>query len=158
MNKHLIYLKYVIKHKWYVMIECFKVGLYWQGITHDLSKFSCTEWFVYVNVFGVPKNNPRDKTGEYNAAKVLGKGWKHHQRNKHHWQAWVSIGNGGTLTPLDIPEKYLREMLCDMIGASLAQGKGRDVVPFYEANKSSWVFNEKTREEFELLLYSDGKK
>ena len=153
MNKHWKYFQYVAKHKYFVCIECFKMGLIWQGFVHDLSKFSWTEWTIYVNIFGIDKNNPRDKTGEYNAAQVLGKGWKHHQVNKHHWQAHVAIGNGGTLTPLDMPDKYIKEMVCDMRGASLAQGKGRNVVPFYEANKNSWVITDETRKRFEELIY-----
>ena len=39
MNKYLKYLSYVLRHKWFVMLACFKVKLFWQGITHDLSKF-----------------------------------------------------------------------------------------------------------------------
>ena len=30
-------------HKWLVLKHCFAVGLYWQGLTHDLSKYSPTE-------------------------------------------------------------------------------------------------------------------
>ena len=38
--------KTITKHKFLVMRQCFKVGLYWQGLTHDLSKYSPTEFFV----------------------------------------------------------------------------------------------------------------
>ena len=34
------HLKTVCKHKYWVGKYCFKIGLYKQGITHDLSKFS----------------------------------------------------------------------------------------------------------------------
>ena len=43
--------KTIMKHKWYVMLECFKVGLYRQGIVHDLSKFSITEFMPSVRYF-----------------------------------------------------------------------------------------------------------
>ena len=83
----------------------------------------------------------------------MGKGWKHYaDHNRHHWQAWVAVGNGGTLTPLDIPDKYIKEMVCDMIGASLAQGKGSDIKPFYLTNQASWILNAKTRTRFEELI------
>lgn len=36
-------LRRVIIHKFWVAYYCFQIGLYWQGITHDLSKFSLTE-------------------------------------------------------------------------------------------------------------------
>jgi len=38
--RYLKYLKYLLRHKWFVMLECFKEGLFWLGLTHDLSKFS----------------------------------------------------------------------------------------------------------------------
>lgn len=36
-------LRRVIIHKFWVAYYCFQLGLYWQGITHDFSKFSLTE-------------------------------------------------------------------------------------------------------------------
>ena len=33
-------------HRKLVREGCFKVGLYWQGLTHDLSKFSPTEFLM----------------------------------------------------------------------------------------------------------------
>lgn len=45
------YLKYLIKHKFYVTRECFRIGLYWRGLVHDLSKFNPMEWVAYRNYF-----------------------------------------------------------------------------------------------------------
>ena len=76
--KHLKYLKYVVIHKWYVMLQCFRFGIYWRGITHDISKFYPSEWFSYVNRF---YGNNKD---EFSLA------WLRHQnRNDHHWQWWI---------------------------------------------------------------------
>lgn len=50
------YLGYLLRHKWYVGIECFKRGLYWRGIKHDWSKFLPSEFVPYANYFyGQPK-------------------------------------------------------------------------------------------------------
>ena len=38
--------KTITRHRWIVRRLCFKVGLYWQGLTHDLSKYSPTEFRV----------------------------------------------------------------------------------------------------------------
>lgn len=38
--------KTITTHKMWVMRYCFKIGLYWQGLTHDLSKYSPTEFLV----------------------------------------------------------------------------------------------------------------
>ena len=48
MAKFFRYLSYVIRHRWFVMIECFKRGLIWRGLTHDLSKFHPSEFFPYM--------------------------------------------------------------------------------------------------------------
>lgn len=51
MNAHLQYLRYVLVHKWCTLIECYKLGILWRGIIHDLSKFSRAEWGPYVEWF-----------------------------------------------------------------------------------------------------------
>ena len=51
MTKHLKYLSYVMRHKWFVFVECCKLGIPFRGLVHDLSKFSPSEWFPYANFF-----------------------------------------------------------------------------------------------------------
>jgi hypothetical protein len=51
MSKHLKYLKYVLTHKWYVLLKCIELGIPWRGIVHDLSKFLPSEWSPYVEYF-----------------------------------------------------------------------------------------------------------
>ena len=46
MNKAWQHFKTITQHKRLVMEGCFKVGLYRQGILHDLSKFSPEEFMV----------------------------------------------------------------------------------------------------------------
>ena len=38
------HLKTILTHKYYVFLEFRKYGLYWRGLTHDLSKFWLTEF------------------------------------------------------------------------------------------------------------------
>ena len=40
------HLRTVNHHRFLVMVGCFKVGLYRQGLTHDLSKYSPTEFGI----------------------------------------------------------------------------------------------------------------
>jgi len=49
--KHLAYLRYVLRHKWFVLLACWRAGLYWRGIVHDWHKFLPSEWFPYVEHF-----------------------------------------------------------------------------------------------------------
>ena len=42
--KWLSHLRTVQHHRFLVLRHCWRVGLYWQGLTHDLSKFSPVEF------------------------------------------------------------------------------------------------------------------
>jgi len=114
--KYLHHLITIIKHKYYVGRECFKVGLYWQGIVHDLSKFSIVEFFSsakYYQGTSSPICAEKEKKG-YSLA------WLNHKaKNKHHWEYWIDFDyKTGKVISIEIPEKYVLEMVCDMIGAS----------------------------------------
>ena len=121
MNKHIKYLKYLARHKFFVMQECFRVGLWWRGIAHDISKFTPTEWFPYVETFYGDKPSPRDHSGAYDPLKIGGDfdyAWLSHQHNNpHHWQYWMLRGDDGWTKTLPMPHKYRLEMLCDWRGA-----------------------------------------
>jgi hypothetical protein len=161
MKAHYNYLKYVLRHKWFVFWACLqtKAGI-WLGIIHDLSKFSRAEWVPYVHQFfnyDGSKRDVRDKTGAYDPAKQsmsFQMAWMNHQRNKHHWQSFVSIGDGGTLTPMKMPIKYIREMVADWIGAGRAQNSKTTPQQWYEANKDKMVLHPESRQEIENILRS----
>ena len=127
MKIHLKYLSYIIRHKWFVFIECCKLGIPWQGVVHDLSKFRPSEWFPYANYFGGDIKKGRDETGYYKPTdtgdKAFDFAWLLHQkRNNHHWQWWVLPEDNGGLKVLPMPEKCRKEMLADWRGAGKAQG------------------------------------
>lgn len=109
------HLKTINKHKYCVMKLCFRCGLYKQGILHDLSKYSFTELKTgakYYNGTRSPNGIEREKMG-YSPA------WLHHKgRNKHHWEYWVDFGGGGA-TPAKMPMRYVVEMFCDRVAATM---------------------------------------
>ena len=104
-------------HRRLVRQGCFRVGLYWQGLTHDLSKYSLTEFLVGAKYFQgdcSPNNAEKEKKG-YSSS------WLHHKgRNKHHFEYWIdySINPGGKLVGMKMPKKYVAEMVIDRISAS----------------------------------------
>lgn len=106
----------ITRHKLLVMRECFKIGLYKQGLLHDLSKYSPTEFLVgcrYYQGNRSPNNAEREVTG-------ISKAWLHHKgRNKHHFEYWIDyqikIRRPG---PVRMPARYLIEMFCDRVAAS----------------------------------------
>lgn len=110
----------ILKHKWYVFKNCFKAGIYWQGVTHDLSKLSPTEFFESVKYYTGDKS-PIDNCKSENG---YSKAWQHHKgKNPHHYEYWVdNFDHGGT--PIQMPFKYALELVCDYIAAGQAyQGK-----------------------------------
>ena len=110
------HLKTVRTHRKYVRKACFKIGLYWQGLTHDLSKYSLTELKIckYYTGKGSPHQVAREELG-YSPS------WIHHYHtNKHHHMFWVDEAENGEIIPMKMPYKYVIESLCDMLGASKA--------------------------------------
>jgi len=160
------YLKYVLRHKWYVSVECFKTGLIWRGICHDLSKFLPSEFIPYAQFFYGNGNNiksRRDKTGYYKPYDTgdpsFDFAWLLHQkRNDHHWQWWIlPEDDGGTkIMPMSI--NAIKELVCDWIGAGMAISGREDPWPWYQANKEKMQLHPDTRRVIEMSLDAIHKK
>lgn len=118
--KNLIkHLKIIHNHRKYVRKSCFKAGLYWQGLTHDLSKYSITEMLIckYYSGKRSPHQNAREALG-YSPS------WIHHYHtNKHHFQYWWDEDEEGKIIPMKMPYHYVIESVMDMLGASKAYNK-----------------------------------
>lgn len=115
------HLKKICTHKYWVGYYCFKVGLYWQGITHDLSKFNPIEFFESVKYYQGTRS-PLAACKEENG---YSKAWLHHRgRNLHHYQCWCDdfddYYSEKGLTLIKMPYKYVAEMVCDYLGAARA--------------------------------------
>ena len=114
MNKYWKHLVIITKHKWIVMVNCFKAGIIWRGLMHDNSKFGPTEFFTSAKYFQGTRS-PIDAEKE---EKGYSYAWQHHKNhNPHHWEYWID--NLGTYknTPVKVPYEYVVEMICDWIGA-----------------------------------------
>ena len=111
------HLKLVIKHKYLVFKFSIRVGIPFRGLIHDLSKFSFTEFCESVKYYN-GKRSPISICKEKNG---YSKAWLHHKgRNKHHLEYWVDL-TAPNKAPI-IPYKYLAEMVCDKLSASIAYG------------------------------------
>lgn len=118
MSKIWRHFKTITYHKWLVAKGCFAVGLYWQGLTHDLSKYMPEEFCVgakYYQGNRSPNNAEREAKG-YSSA------WLHHKgRNKHHYEYWIDYSMHsipGGMAPVPMPDRYIMEMVIDRIAAS----------------------------------------
>lgn len=156
--KHIKYASYVVRHKWFVLLECVKLGIPFRGLTHDWHKMLPREWFPYVNFF-YGKKTPRDSSGYYKPTdtgdQAFDKAWLHHQKlADHHWQWWILPEDEGGVKILPMSDNARREMLADWRGASKAQGfDGKDdLVAWYEKNKGKMQLHPETREWIESQL------
>ena len=111
------HLRTVQHHRFLVLKHCWRVGLYWQGLTHDLSKFSPVEFSAgarYYQGNRSPNEIERKEKG-YSAA------WLHHKgRNRHHYEYWLDYStdlNEGIIG-MKMPVRYVVEMFIDRVAAS----------------------------------------
>lgn len=153
------HLQTINHHKFLVMKYCFRVGLYRQGLLHDLSKYSPSEFLVGARYF--------QGTRSPNDAERLDKGyssaWLHHKgRNKHHLEYWIDYSllpieeNPFPITGMEMPVKYVVEMFCDRIAASRTyrkeQYQDNDPYDYYTKSKSKYLLHPSSRELLEKLL------
>lgn len=148
--------KTITYHRYLVMKGCFRVGLYWQGLLHDLSKYSPSEFWVgakYYQGNRSPNNAEREDIG-YSSA------WLHHKgRNKHHYEYWIDYSTKnitGGMAPAPMPAKYVVEMLMDRIAACKVYN-GKNYTPsspweYYQSGREKAPLHPDTRRLLEKLL------
>lgn len=154
----------ITRHKNLVLVGCFKIGLYKQGLLHDLSKYSPTEFIVgckYYKGYMSPNNAERVDRG-YSSA------WLHHKgRNKHHLEYWIDYDiptNKTTedkkehsgMTGMKMPINYVCEMFVDRVSASKNYQKDKytdkSALEYYNKSMDHYMIHEDTRALLEYLL------
>lgn len=110
-----LHTKLVCRHKKEVFKLMYKLGMPIQGIKHDLSKFSPTEFWESVKYYDGSRS-PIEVSKEKNGYSLA---WLHHKsRNKHHYFYWIDQYQEEGGIGLQMPYKYAVEMFCDMVAAS----------------------------------------
>lgn len=148
------HIKTVTRHRALVCRHCFKAGIYLQGLTHDLSKFSPEEFWISCRMYQgtrSPNEAERELKG-YSSA------WIHHKGvNKHHFEHWTDY-NPVTkkVEPVKMPIEYVIEMFCDRIAASkVYMGKNyndNSPLEYFERAKSRRIIHPETSDLLEKLL------
>ena len=106
-------------HRLLVCRLCFKMGLYKQGLLHDLSKYSPAEFIPGVKYYQGYRSPIAAEIEEHGYSSA----WLHHKgRNRHHWQYWTAAVKG-ELKGIEMPIKYIKEMACDRIAACMVYQK-----------------------------------
>lgn len=110
------HLKTVHHHRALVRKYCFRLGLYWQGLTHDLSKYSPVEFLAGIKYYQ-GDHSPNDAQRR---AEGFSASWMHHKgRNRHHFEYWTDYSiHGEGIVGVSMPKKYVAEMFCDRLAAS----------------------------------------
>ena len=149
------HLRTINAHKRLVMKYCFKVGLYRQGLLHDLSKYSPVEFRVgakYFCGYRSPNELERLETGVSSA-------WLHHKgRNKHHLEYWIDYDphNDHRMVGMEMPVRYVVEMFCDRVAACRIYQKEKytqaSPYEYYLHGVDHYLIHPKTAQLLEQLL------
>ncbi len=153
--------KTITYHKYLVMKGCFAVGLYWQGLLHDMSKYMPSEFWIgakYYQGDRSPNNAEREDKG-YSAA------WLHHKgRNKHHFEYWIDYSGrkvDEVMMPAKMPNRYIVEMFMDRVAASKVYNKEKytdwDAYRYYKSGNTAQFLHPYTQKLLERLLYMNGR-
>ena len=154
MNKFWGHLKTITHHRRLVRRGCFRVGLYFQGLTHDLSKYSPSEFWTGVHYY----QGTRSPNAAEREEKGYSEAWMHHKgRNRHHFEYWTDLSlETHAYEPVQMPPRYLAEMVMDRIAACKTyQGKGyTDGAPlaYLQKAKESRFVHPETMAQLEFLL------
>lgn len=144
----------ITRHRWLVRQGCFRVGLYWQGLTHDLSKYSPTEFRVGVKYF----QGDKSPNGAERNDKGFSEAWMHHKgRNKHHYEYWTDMSPvTRNYDAVPMPRKYLVEMVMDRRAACMVyQGdkySDGSALEYFMKSRERVLMHPKTRMELEYIL------
>ena len=144
----------ITKHRWLVRDGCFRVGLIWQGLTHDLSKYHPVEFRAGAKYYqGVRSPNAAERED-----KGYSEAWMHHKgRNRHHYEYWTDMSMvTRCYESMPMPRKYLVEMVMDRRAACMTY-QGKDYTPgsafnYFDRSREKSLMHEKTRRELEYLL------
>ncbi len=106
----------VMRHRRAVRRHCFRAGIPWRGLVHDLSKYSPPELFNGIRFFQ-GNRSPNEREREVRGYSVA---WLHHKgRNRHHFEYWRDVNmQTHQYEPVRMPTVFAVEMFCDRVAAS----------------------------------------
>ena len=152
--------KTITKHKALVLDGCFRVGLYWQGIAHDLSKYSPTEFMTGARYF----QGDRSPNAAEREDKGYSEAWMHHKgRNRHHYEYWTDMNRQTrNYESVEMPRKYLVEMVMDRRAACLVyQGKDYkddSALNYFDRSREKDLMHPETNRQLRYILVMLAEK
>lgn len=145
----------ITAHRHLVIRHCRRAGIFWQGLLHDLSKYSPAEFAVGARFYTDGTRSPNEAERQ---SYGYSKAWLHHKgRNRHHFEYWTDYDPvTKRIRPLPMPDRYIIEMACDRIAASKIYMKDAytDASPlaYYLRGKPTRFIEEETAKKLEDIL------
>ena len=148
----------VCRHKYYVFLFCCKAGIPWQGLIHDMSKFSPEEFWESVKYYQ-GNDSPINACKKANGISYA---WLHHRgRNKHHYLYWVDDFDKGMI-PKQMLFKYALEMICDFLAAGKAYSKDKFTLKseyeWWEKNHPTYEIHKQTKKFVDMMMKELAEK
>ncbi|MBR3440004.1 MAG: catalase [Clostridia bacterium] len=146
--------KTITKHRHAVMRHCFRAGIPFQGLKHDLSKYSPTEFIPGAKYYQGNRSPNEAEREEYGYSLA----WLHHKgRNRHHFEYWADYNpKVRKVQPVKMPPRYVIEMFCDRVAASkIYQGEkytDSSAFEYFERGRDRRSIHPETSDFLEMLL------
>lgn len=119
---------------------------------HDRSKYDKEEYEAY-DAFFYGGNKSYEVVNNFNYAWL-----RHIHNNPHHWQHWVLKQDDGGDIALEMPKKYIIEMICDWWSFSFDKGDLYEIFSWYETHKPIMKLHKNTMNMVEYILDMIHKK
>ena len=130
----------ITAHRHLVIRHCRRAGILWQGLLHDLSKYSPAEFAVGARFYTDGTRSPNEAERQtYGYSKA----WLHHKGcNRHHFEYWTDYDPvTKRIRPLPMPDRYIKEAYTD--ASPLA---------YYMRGKATRFIEEQTAKKLEGIL------
>lgn len=153
----------ITRHRHAVIRHCYRAGILWRGLLHDLSKYSPTEFCAGVKYYKGTKSPNEGEREAYGFSKA----WIHHKgRNRHHFEYWTDYDRVTRLmSPVKMPLVFVKEMFCDRVAASkIYQGENytsRHPLDYFARGKANRAIHPETAALLEgwlTILAEEGEK
>ncbi len=154
MKKFFGHLITITKHRHAVISHCAKSGILLQGLFHDMSKYSPTEFKQGIKYYTGVKSPNEGERADYGYSLA----WMHHKGiNRHHFEYWTDYNPKTKLVcPIKMPARFLAEMFCDRVAASKTyQGKNytnAHPLEYFERGNAKNIMHPETAEKLKEIL------
>ena len=153
MGKRWKHFMVVAKHRHQVIRNGFHMGIFWQCLFHDLSKYSHAEFALSAHYFQGDSSPVLAERKEHGYFSFI---CQHHtSKNKHHWEYWTDFFKGKIIC-CTMPWKYATEFVCDTLSASKTYNpkefSGQTCLDYFQKRKKYCFMTKMTETYIEWCL------